>query len=213
MRSIVWLLAVTCLSIGAVSPAKAAPIEVGFRAGFNLATLEGDEADLFEEAFGTELESRNALHAGGWVAWRLAPSFALQIEAVYAQKGAHGDVVLYVPGPVELEVTYALSYLEVPVLARLELGTSHVRPRLLLGTALGVPIGGEVRVEALGEEESEDLDDLLVDWSLIVGAGFGVPIGTATMVFDVRFQPSITEVAEDSDTRNRVLSMSVSLGW
>jgi hypothetical protein len=213
MRHRTVFAAVCCVVALCATTAHAVPVEYGIRGGLNVARFDGDLPDAFEEFFGEDLGSRFGAHAGLWVAWPLAPSFAVQAEASWAQKGARSELTAYVPGPVEVEVTYALTYIEVPLLMRFQPAASNVGPRILAGPAIGIPLGGEVRVAAMGDEEEEDLEDLSVEWSVIVGGGISWSFGQTMMGLDLRFQPGLTDIAEDADTRNRVWSVSVSFGW
>lgn len=211
MRRIVLLLAVSCLLVPATSSAQLVSFEKGIRVGLNMARMEGDVADAFEDFFGSELESRVAMQAGGWIAWKFAPMAAVQAELLWTQKGSHAEIDAL---GISADVTYVLDYVELPILMRFDLPGAGVRPRIFLGPAIGLPVTTKVRVDQQGfGEEEEELDDVDTEVSGIVGAGLAFPAGVTTLGIDLRYQLGFTEIASDTDTKNHVFSASVSLGF
>lgn len=229
---------------GANAGAQRAPISIGVLAGANLSKVDLLDASV---AAGNELLNEKS-RAGGQVAFYatipLSRRFALQPELHFTQKGGKGTVALpideeslalYIDD--EMSVGLRLSYLEVPVLGRLELG--HVggwRPFLVAGPAFALRVGCRASTEigplsfsgscnddgALGDSEGGDVSDnpdpvRTTDVSAIGGIGLqGSMLGRAFSA-QVRYTQGLRSIATENipgvSPKNRGLALVFGLGF
>jgi hypothetical protein len=96
--------------------AGAMGIEKGVKAGVNLASFRGEFADL------ADAKIRTGFVGGAFVAFGFAPDLAVQVEALFSQKGAKFESVGMDEEGNPTGQTYdtfvKVNYLEVPVLLR-----------------------------------------------------------------------------------------------
>ncbi|GAB3299822.1 porin family protein [Hymenobacter tenuis] len=86
-------------------------VQLGVKTGLNLAVLDG--------TMNQDAQFKPGIHLGGVLRWRPSSHFALQPELVYSQQGSDNQIPV---GPVVLENKTKLSYLNIPVIAKIYLG-------------------------------------------------------------------------------------------
>jgi len=176
----------------------------GFKVGFNMANLSGD--DVIE---GTN--SKMGFCLGGFVTYSLNEMIALQPEVLYTMKGAKWEEEVFGE---TLEITWTLDYLEIPILAKIAIPTQGtVKPNLFVGPALGINLRGKAKAELAGETEEVDIEDLKsTDFGLVFGAGvdFGLPHSAITV--DGRYVMGLSTIdssEEKADVKNAVMTFMV----
>jgi hypothetical protein len=129
----------------------------GLRAGLNLADAWGDDVDEF--TYGTEKKMRTGAAFGGFIEYSVNDNFAIQPEFQYTMKGLklEGVGIVYWYDPIDDVIYYdyadmvgtiKLSYLEIPVLAKISIPTQgNVRPVLLLGPALAIKLSAKAELD------------------------------------------------------------------
>lgn len=177
----------------------------GFKAGLNIANVHGD--DIPDEC-GTIM----GLCAGGFITYSINEMFAIQPELLYTMKGSKCEDELPALGNVEM--TFSLNYLEIPVLAKLTIPTQgSVKPNLFVGPALGINLSAKLKVEAFGESEEEDIEDVKsTDFGVVFGGGVDFGLGQGKITFDARYTLGLTttdESEEEADMKNNVISLMV----
>lgn len=197
------LILLTCLLAG---PA-AAQVGIGLKAGLNFADL-GDLENL-DSVDSIKNETKNGYVLGGHLAFPLSPSLKLQLEGLYSVKGSTG----YAQEALDVQKWETkLTYLEFPLLLKLELPVPAVQPFLYGGGSVSVLLNAEERVLS----EWNDIKDSLsgTDYGLVAGAClrlFGLTV-------EGRYTHGLSDTVEDphpnslvSQARNRVYSVMVGL--
>lgn len=211
-------LSMVCLA-GFIFTGTAQDIKFGAKAGLNLSTFMGDDAD--------EAEALAGFHVGGLVEIKLNDKFSVQPELLFSRIGAQATV-----SEVEGGVLYRgdlkarLGYLTVPVMAKY-----YVIPGLSVeaGPQVGFLVSAKHEVDAtadfgVGTVSFGDTDDAKdqykkVDFAFNLGAGYELPMG---LFFQARYNIGLTNIGEaytDSDgdrvraadLKNGVFQLSA--GW
>lgn len=190
---------------GPASTALAQERHVGIKLGVNVASavFEGESALNYDEP-------KIGLLGGGFAVLPVTGPLAVQIEALFSQKGAK----LSVNEP-DTEFALELDYLDFPVLARLAGPASGTtRLHVFVGPSLGYRMGARSRATftgfdfATGEVQNIERDVSRFDLGLVAGAG--VDIGRR-LVVDGRYSWGLTNLNTDesagAEIRNRVLSL------
>jgi len=205
MRSIGAFFLALALSAGSVAPVQA-QVMGGPRLGVSISSLSGGGI--------ADRESRTGLIAGWAFEFQRGERWALQPEFHYWEKGG-SSTLLGVTGE------RALSYLEVPVLFRLDLSQgSNITPRLLVGPAVGINLTCRETLSAgpfSGERDCEDGTTTPIK-ALDLGAtgGLGVALETAgglTFVADGRYTVGLVDIIEDANVRNRGFALTLGLNF
>lgn len=121
----------------------------------------------------------------------------------------------------ELEGTLRLSYLELPVLAKLRLPTEgRFPPSVFAGPLFGVNLTSESKTELRSsldgiedETETEDVDTVDTEFGAVIGGEVAYVLSQGhTVSLDVRYSTGLTDVSPDDvdvAIQNEVFSIGV----
>lgn len=191
---------------GAVSPALAQERHVGLKVGVNVAS------NVFEGQTAGEYDGRRlGMIAGGFAVLPVGGPLAVQIEALYSQKGSK----LSLEGT-EIEAALELNYLDFPLLARFQVpGSGTTRFHAFVGPSLGYRISARSKLTDytfdFAEGSSENIEDDVKRFDLGLVAGAGADIGRRFVV-DARYSWGLGSLSKDDPDenftiKNRVLSV------
>jgi hypothetical protein len=195
---------------------------LGVKAGIDMANLTGSDVDNTDMKIGFTGGAMGHVHFN--------EMFSVQIEALYAMKGAKADVMedIDVGGTIysfDGEEKLKLNYLEIPVLLRLDVpNKAKVDPFFYAGPAISfllsakdqltgtaTPAGGGSAVDI---DEEVDIKDMVksTDFGIIFGAGLGYEVGTGHLVLDARYNlgmSKIDDTEDEANVKNGVISIMV----
>lgn len=192
------LVLVALLGLGSLALAQG--LSFGLKGGINLSSATGDWAQ--------GAESRSGMAGGGYITLGLLPSFAIQPEILYSQKGykLSGDTA-GIPWVGE----YRLNYVEIPVLAKFSFGVL-VKPYILAGPYYATKISGSWK-ETVGDTTTTGSLDYVRDSDLgfVLGAGISTPV---KLSLDVRYSNSFSTIFNEingvtHDWKNSNISVMV----
>lgn len=213
-RSISCIALVALLAV--LYPSRPLEGQFRFSGGYDLTTFLGSGAE--------GASNRSSLGVGGSAVLLTAGPVILIAEGYYRQKGARSvaefNQQVFEEGAAEI----GLDYIEIPVLARVNLPTVRQRfvPYLNAGPAFGWKIDCGVRFqEATGaaeqscdDLEGENLEETLRSYEqgLVVGGGLDIAVlgGVGAVNIDARMTRGlsrINETAEGGEVRNRAFSL------
>ncbi|WP_299826152.1 porin family protein [uncultured Pontibacter sp.] len=162
---------------------------IGIRAGANYSGFSGDDVDNLDRMFG--------FHAGITSQFYLTSDnfFAIQPEILFSKKGAESE---------DNNSKIKISYLDVPVLARVNAGPLYFEG----GPQVSFRIGGDV--EANGQNVIDDLDMFKrTSFGYAAGIGLATPLGVSV---GVRYNGDVSKLWDDdnvSDARNNVFMLTL----
>jgi hypothetical protein len=194
-----------------VSPAVG---QFGVRGGINLTKFIGDDTDNVESSQGLNL-------GGSFQLFTLGP-IAIVPEVFYSQKGAEIEDVDGPSTPVQLK--FSLDYLEVPVLARLNLpAVGMLNPYVAAGPAFAWQLSCELDVTDGGaSEEVRDCGEQFgsvdtafqdADRGLVVTGGIDLHVfGAGGLNLEARLVRGLARLNEsdgggEPDVRNQAVSL------
>jgi len=244
MHTILVVLTITLVSLSTLSLSQT---KLGIRGGLNLANISeelgGTESFDFE---GTPLEitlsqsNRTTFNIGGFVEYWFTPMFAVQINALYNQKGIgiDGDLnTTIVEQGIPINVTVnaeeviKLAYFSFPVLAKLAFGESNIKPYLIAGPEIGFLLSGKDYAKATSEAEAmgvkvgpysveleEDIKESLESFEFAInfGAGLSFALGNIELFADFIYSLGITKINKESftageDIKNQIIMINVGM--
>jgi hypothetical protein len=110
-----------------------------------------------------------------------------------------------------LYVWLNLSYLEIPVLAKLQIPSQgSIKPNIFAGPAIGLKLSGSVKAKYAGETETENIEDLKgMDLGLVIGGGVDYLMGNKILTVDLRYTLGLGTISdyEGEDVKNGVFSI------
>lgn len=210
----------------------------GLRGGLNLASVSEDlsgsqtiDVDGIPIEVNFEKSKYTSYSIGGVAEFWLNPAFALQINALYNQKGVKikGDVNTTVVEQgssinvkADADETLKLSYLSFPLLGKFAFGQANVKPFVMAGPEIGFLLSAKdktkatVEAEALGEkvgpitvDEEEDIKELFktFEFAINFGAGVMIPLGNVDAFIDGQYSLGLTKLDKEgeSSTKNQVI--------
>jgi len=181
-------------------------VDFGIKGGLNFANLAGAEDDL---------DSRTGLHAGLVLDFSF-PMIPIGIESgiYYSQKGAEVSEE-------GLTATWKLDYIEVPVMAKLNVGPpGPFSPHLLLGPYAAYNINSELDVTAGAASLTDETDDFSeittdIDFGGVIGIGADFNLGVTKLNVQARYSRGFIDVNdngfEDESQKNSVFSISAGI--
>lgn len=176
-----------------------AQVKFGVKAGPQLTNVVGDDVDDSEMKFG--------FHVGGYANIRFAEQFAFQPEVLYSLEGAKAE---YEVLGTDVKKTANFSYINVPLMMK---WYAYDGLNFEFGPQVGFNVGSKYKIEAAGESEEGDIDDMTpVVFGVNIGAGYEMPMG---LNFGIRYGRSLNGVydAEDLDgDKIKAFNSVISLG-
>ncbi|GAB3266997.1 hypothetical protein GCM10027347_35410 [Larkinella harenae] len=201
-----------------------AQVQVGFRAGANWGAVSKPEfLDNFSPTFRLSPGPAGALFLEVPVSERVS----IRPEISYIQKGFVINEGFNLPiGNVNLpfgaRVSYQTRYIELPVLAKINLNEGPVQVYLLAGGAAGYAVDGRIRTRTSGIFRSKPMDVSMNmntisynrwDFSAIGGLGLSADAGPGKIFFEARYEHGFSRQYDlpiiQLPIRNRGLSASI----
>lgn len=196
----VLLTSVVCAAcvVASAATAGAQPIEWSVKGGLNVATLALDDQQ------DAAVESRLGLVAGAAATWAVSDRLAVQPELLYSQKGARFDNELG-------GATFALDFIEVPLLARYTVLTGARPLHVFAGPVIGFKVRAVASAEVGDQEIDQDLSDDIASTDVGIAAGAGLDFGRSLV--EGRYTFGLKTIDKDNgdsqDAKTRVLSVMV----
>jgi hypothetical protein len=154
----------------------------------------------------TTLGTWTAVVAGAFYTQPLGARLGVQVEGLYAPKGAKSSSF-------GIDSTLRIDYVEVPILARLRLGSGRRHYYVAGGAAPAFRLRARVRTPFAGAIEEIDVADQVERLDLGAAAGGGVVLGR--LEIDARYTLGLRDVDADTTdegrTRNR--AVAVTAAW
>ena len=162
---------------------------IGVRTGVNLANEKYENL-----ANGESISMRALFLAGAQVDYQVTNSLAISLQLLYDQKGTHAEMA---GGETVGTADWTISYLEVPILAKIYLGNNIVRPYLFAGPSIGFLLRNTEKIHTyccyipfgVGASYSKDTVANITDstskfdFSLIAGVGISTTLDSGLELF------------------------------
>ena len=204
MKKLTSLLIVLFMTAAMVQHANAQnPISFGLKGGLNIANLHGSDI---------ERDTRTGVLLGAVLEINVPVlPFGVESGVYYSQKGAE-----FSDG--NIESSLKLDYIEVPVMAKFQLGPpGPITPSLAIGPYLGFNINAEEEHVSGGVYTgTNDISDRIsgTEFGGVAAVGFDFNLGITKLNATARYSYGFTSVWDDSDVdsdRNAVFSIAVGI--
>lgn len=186
--------------LSAAIPGAAAEFtSVGFKGGLCAATLHGD---LPTDPFVSNA-TRYGFGGGVSLTFAMGGAFSIQPEILYVMKGTSlGSVDITDPGGNVLgtaDLTEAVDYIEIPILARFgPTASGSLSPYLLVGPSIGVRLSQQLELSG-STNVSGDIDLFRsADLGITLGPGVELGRGGARALLEARYTLGLTDAGEDT---------------
>ena len=181
----------------AITQSASAQLRLGLVGGFNSSNLKPADRPVATplptggNAQG-DFNSRAAVAIGGVAEYHFSPAVGLSVQPMYSQQGGKLVFDVPVPTPLNSESTTKLGYVDIPVMLKVQLGSSTVRPYLTTGFTLGFLTSA--KYVAAGEEMNlkDDIKSTNSSWN--IGGGLNVPAAGKTVFLEGRYSWGLTDI-------------------
>jgi opacity protein-like surface antigen len=121
--------------------------------------------------------------------------WAISVQLLYDQKGSY----INVNGSSALDEE-ALSYLEIPILAKVALGSGDVKPYLFAGPSIGIQLSATRTYDNVSSTSmSDDTDYNKIDLAVLVGAGVSYKLaGGSSLFLDAGYAIGLINIAKNN---------------
>ena len=146
----------------------------------------------------------------------VSPTVAVQLEALFAQKGDTFDAVV-LEGGRDYQIDTRINYLEIPVSVRFGIPLSELLDAgAYVGGYAGIPVSSSVEVD--GDVPSDVISDVAefdLDPAIDYGALIGVDVGSGPFYVDARYSLGLADSTDDDpvfgpdlDRKNSAVSLT-----
>jgi len=177
-------LLIVCVCVFAASFSYAQDLKFGAKAGLNLTNIVGDDADDFDMKAG--------LYFGGFMNVSLNDKLSFQPELLYSMQGAKDE---YKEEGMSFDETIKLSYLNIPMLLKMSLGTSN-KVHVYAGPQLGFLLDAKVDIDGTDLDIKDEMNS--VDFSFNLGLSYDV---SDNMSLDVRYNRGLSKLGDEGDAK------------
>ena len=205
MRKIALLIALTIFGL-----TQANAQNFGFKGGYNYSSFNGDVAK------DNTLKGLSGFYVGALLELPLGDVLSLQPEVIYSRQGAAWEQKNILG---EFKKDLKLDYLNIPVMAKVNLGPLFLQGGVQFGFLVGKP---EVSYTRGAQRVTEKVDkDAYAAFDFGVGAGLGVNLSQHFFV-EARYTHSLTNaldpnnnslknahISDDNNFKNAVLSLGL----
>jgi hypothetical protein len=197
-------IAVMALAL-AIVPVSAQRV-LGLHAGVSVATLSGTDI--------TNASSRAGLSLGASLTFPVAHVLGIQVGANFVQKGAKESIPGVGTG------TFAIDYIEVPVLLRVGIPSgSPFGAHLFIGPSFSFQTKCSVSASSGGVSASADCNSIGTDMKTYdigtlggVGLSLGLP-GKLDISVDALYNLGLSSIVKNVDAKNRALTIQAGVGF
>ena len=205
MRKIALLITLTIFGL-----TQANAQNFGFKGGYNYSSFNGDVAK------DNTLKGLSGFYVGALLELPLGDVISLQPEVIYSRQGAAWEQKNILG---EFKKDLKLDYLNIPVMAKVNLGPLFLQGGVQFGFLVGKP---EVSYTRGAQRVTEKVDkDAYASFDFGVGAGLGVNLSQHFFV-EARYTHSLTNaldpnnnslknahISDDNNFKNAVLSLGL----
>ncbi|MCK5126356.1 MAG: PorT family protein [candidate division Zixibacteria bacterium] len=185
-------------------------LKKGIRLGFNQSTVTNADFDV---------KNYTGYCIGGFLNYQSSEYFSLQMELLYNGKGYRQENVIsrdsngVAVGTID-EVTTILSYIEIPIIAKITaIPNGKYRPYVLGGGFIGLLVQDKLRLSNSAPFLDVDIENSKSsDVGFLFGGGIDLKAGEKTwMFFEVRYEISLISPIQNVDYKSRSLGFQTGL--
>jgi Outer membrane protein beta-barrel domain len=185
------------VSLAGLSPELEAAGRFGFGVQGGLALTNHWSTQEKGGNYTVESSIKAGFAAGALAVFRISRIFSLEADVLYVKKGSNQTISI--PGfPLgDIEVTYELDYIEVPLLLRTHLFPSaKIQPTLAGGLCLAFLTAKEYnyRIAAIGNVEAEIEGIESTDYGFTTGVGLDIPADVCSLRFEYRYSMGFVDL-------------------
>ena len=170
-----------------------AQVKLGLMGGANFSNFRvGDDPiavqlpnNAFEQG---SFNSRTSFAIGGVAEYSLSPMISLSVQPMYSRQGSKFKFDGPVVNPLSTESTIKLNYIDVPVMLKVEFGSSSVKPYVTSGFTLGFLTSAK----SASEDVKDDLKGTNISWN--IGGGLSLPAGGRTFFIEGRYMLGLSDI-------------------
>ncbi len=138
--------------------------------------------------------SRTGLVIGGVAEYYFSPMVGLSVQPMYSEHGSKFVFEGPVVAPLSPESTTRLSYVDIPVMLKVQLGSSNVKPYVTSGFALGFLTSAKSVGGGTATNIKDSVKSTNSSWS--IGGGLNLPAARETIFIEGRYTLGLTNINE-----------------
>jgi hypothetical protein len=189
-------------------------INTGIKVGLNSAFAGGKYADNID------LQHITTLNAGAYAEFDLFGFLSLQPELLYTMKGYRQIRTSFPTSSTNFIPTWNISYLEIPVLLKLNIPSSSfgiIKPNVFAGPEVAFRLTAKVKDQVMGQPpQGYDVPNInSTDFGIIFGTGADINLPIMTLMLDIRYDLGIRNPYGSQNSSaivNRVISFNAGIG-
>lgn len=169
-------------------------VNPSFQLGLNMANIRGDVSEQYKE-----VSSKPGLSGGIGIDFCFKEKISIEPELLYAPKG-HKWLVD------NLVFVNTLSYLEMPILFKMNVPGYRTTPSIYVGPSFGLLLSSKVTEEKNKESANEENEDTVkeepqwkkFDFGIAVGSALYVPVNYGSIFIDLRYTFGFSDINKNA---------------
>jgi len=180
------------------APAGAQGVSVGLKGGAVFASIPQITKDF--DGTGIDVGQRLGFIGGGFLTLSVAPGFAIQPEVMFTQKGSDAS------SP-DGDLNFHFDYIDIPVLARVSVGTGPARLYLFGGPSFNFNLKAELDEGG----DTSDVKDDVESSEIALVAGLGVEFGK--FLIEGRWIEGLQNISKESEDDYKTRTFAIMAGF
>lgn len=137
---------------------------------------------------------RTSYAIGGVAEYYFTPTVGLSVQPMYSRQGGSFVFDDLVVNPLSVNTTTELSYFDIPVMLKVQVGRSAVRPYLTSGFTFGFLTSAKSVADSDRRDIKSSIKNTNSSW--IIGGGFNLPAGGNAVFIEGRYSLGLTDINE-----------------
>ena len=138
--------------------------------------------------------SRRGFVIGGVAEYYFTPMVGLSVQPTFSEHGSNFVFEGPVVAPLSHETTTRLSYVDIPVMLKVQFGTSNLKPYVTSGFALGFLTSAKSVGGGTATNIKDSVKSTNSSWS--IGGGLNLPAARETLFIEGRYTLGLTNINE-----------------
>jgi len=144
-----------------------------------------------------ESSIKDGFAAGVLATVRISRLFSLEADLLYVKKGSNQTITVPSFSFGDIEVTYELNYIEIPLLVRTHLlPNAKIQPSLAIGPYVAFLVNNKYtyQIAVIGTAEEEIKGIKTTDYGIIFGMGLSIPANVVRLRIDYRYSMGFVDL-------------------
>lgn len=191
MKKLMFALMMAAVLLFTAAPLFAEGMMFGIKGGLNMSNLSGDEATIED----TDPSMKMGFGGGVFFNYAFTELFAVQVEALYMQKGATYE---WSEGDESGSLDAKIDYIEVPLLLKVNIPTEgKIKPAIFAGPTFGFLMSSKLSGDGVDEDMKDTTESM--DIGILGGLEIGYKMEKGMIFLGASYEVGMMTIAKTEE--------------